>query len=132
MTLRLRFSPADWDRIARDYDAWWAHELDRPLVQVMDKVYDPDVEYPEEFKFASNYPWSWSAEEVVAAVTPHLETMRYYGDAFPRWWPNLGPGGLAGFLGAKTHSVPETVWFEPDVLREAKDIHLCYQPENAW
>lgn len=130
MTLRLRFTPADWDRIARDYGAWWAHELDRPLVQITEKVRAPEL--PEETKFVSNYPWSWSAEEVIAAVTPHLEATRYYGDAFPRWWVNFGPGALAAFLGAKAHSVPETVWFEPEVLREPRDIHLCYQPDNAW
>ncbi|HHX42824.1 MAG TPA: hypothetical protein GX714_02385 [Chloroflexi bacterium] len=130
MTLRLHFSPSDWDRIARDYGAWWAHELDRPLVQITEKV--PDPELPAEHTFASNYPWSWSAEEVIAAVTPHLEAMRYYGDAFPRWWPNLGPGVMAAFLGARALSVPETVWFEPDVLREVHDIQFCYQPEGAW
>lgn len=132
MTLRSHFSPADWERIARDYGAWWAHELDRPLVYVTSKSYDPAVTYPEEHKFVSNFPWSWSAEEVIAAVTPHLEATRYHGDAYPRWWVNFGPGALAAFLGAKAHSVPETVWFEPEELHAPQDIYPCYQPESAW
>ena len=132
MSFRLHFSPADWERIARDYGAWWAHELDRPLVQITEKVSTPCPAYPEEHEFTSNYPWSMSAEEVIAALTPRLEATRYYGDAFPRWWPNFGPGVMAAFLGARAHSVTETVWFEPAERREAQDIHLCYQPDNPW
>ena len=132
MNIHLHFDDADWERIERDYTAWWAHELPRPLVYLTGKEYDPRITYPQVHDFISNYPFSMPAEEVIALFTPHLEATRYYGDAYPRWWVNFGPGIVAGFLGAKVHSVPETVWFEPAELRAAKDLHLTYQADNPW
>ena len=36
MTLNLKFTPQDWERIKRDWTAWWNHDLDRPMVVVDD------------------------------------------------------------------------------------------------
>ncbi|MFO7918944.1 MAG: hypothetical protein R6V13_12800 [Anaerolineae bacterium] len=132
MSISLHFTAQDWERIERDYSAWWAHELERPLVQIMDKHQSPNVPYPEIHKFASNYPLDMPAEEIVHNISLHLEATRYYGDAFPRWWVNFGPGIIAGFLGAGVHSVPETVWFEARNVREASDLTFTYRPNNPW
>ena len=132
MSINVHFEEKDWERIARDYETWWHHELDRPLVQITGKEPASAESHPEVLKFQSNYPLDMPASEVIAAISRDLEATRYYGDAFPRWWVNFGPGIVAGFLGARVHSVPETVWFEPQELVEAKDLHLCYQPANPW
>ena len=34
MVKALQFSDQDWERIALDWQAWWAGELDRPLVMI--------------------------------------------------------------------------------------------------
>lgn len=132
MSIHLHFGEDDWARIERDFAAWWAHELERPLVQVVGMEYDPNVVYPEVHKFISNYPLDVPAEKVIADFTPYFEAARFYGDAYPRWFVNFGPGIMAGFLGARVNSVEETVWFEPNPLRPACDIHLAYQPDNPW
>ena len=130
--MRLHFDEAGWERIERDYKAWWAHQLDRPLVQVMSEEREPGVSYPEVHSFYTNYPLDVPAEQVIEDVTRNLEAKRYYGDAFPKWWPNFGPGIIAGFLGARVNSVPDTAWFEPVEPKEAKDIHFVYQSDNPW
>jgi len=99
MDLSACFDQARWEGIERDYMAWWAHELERPLIQVEGR---------------------------------ELICKRYYGDAFPRWWVNFGPGIMAGYLGARVNSVPDTVWFEPAELLEAGEIAFSYQPDNPW
>lgn len=132
MSISLHFGPQDWERIERNYTAWWAHELGRPLVQILGRQRDPDVNYPEIKKFTSNYPLDVPAEEIIHDVSLHLEATRYYGDAFPRWWVNFGPGIMAGFLGARVRSVPETVWFEPRTVREPSALAFTYQPNNPW
>ncbi|MBM3189100.1 MAG: hypothetical protein FJZ90_10315 [Chloroflexi bacterium] len=132
MAIDVHFDERDWERIERDYAAWWAHELDRPLVQIMGKEYDPTISYPEILKFQSNYPLDMPAEGLIDALTLELEATRYYGDAFPRWGVNFGPGIVAGFLGARVHSVEETVWFEPPRQVPARDVRLAYQPDNVW
>lgn len=132
MDLHLCFDESDWQRIERDYMAWWAHALQRPLVQIYGIEPDPNVVYPAVPRFTSNFPLDMSADEVISRVALRLEAARYYGDAFPQWWLNFGPGIAAGFLGARVHSVDETVWFEPQQLREPHALHLSYDPENIW
>jgi len=132
MPFQLHFFEDDWARIERDYEAWWAHELDRPLVQITGKKRRFGVRYPEVPTFLTNYPSGTSAEQIIAEAEMELEATRYYGDAYPRWWLNFGPGMMAGFLGARVHSAPETVWFEPSELRPAAELHPDYQADNPW
>jgi hypothetical protein len=132
MSIGVRFADTDWERVERDYKAWWAHDLGRPLVQILGKEYDPDISYPEIQAFASNYPLETPAAQVIRDAALDLEATRYYGDAFPRWWVNFGPGIIAGFLGSRVNSVTETVWFAPTELREAGQIDFAYKVDNPW
>ena len=140
----LNFTEADWDRVERDTLAWWAGELDRPLVYLSST--DP-VQSDRPYEFASNYPLDLPAEAVVDSVEPLLAATHYYGDAFPAWWMNFGPGIMAGFLGGEVHSVAdpsETVWFTPrkrgtpprrgTPAEEVPidDLHVAYDPDNVW
>ena len=132
MAIDVCFGGEDWERIRRDYAAWWNHELGRPLVQVTGSNWSAERPwYPVE-GFCSNYDLEMSAEEVIKLYSGHLEATRFYGDAFPRWWVNFGPGMLAGFLGARVHTVPETVWFEPVEDLAIDQLDLRFDPENAW
>jgi len=124
MPINIRFTDSDWERIERDWSAWWTHELERPLVMVEGREL-PIEEYPPVF---ADIP----AEEVIAGYTPNIEAMRWYGDAFPRCILNFGPGMVAGFLGARVRPTPISTWFEPAVELELKDIHLTYNPDNTW
>jgi hypothetical protein len=132
MTIRLHFPQEDWARIAHDYTAWWAHDLGRPLVRLVGRQLEPGISYPAVHDFISNYPLYIPAEEIIARVTPHLEACRYYGDAFPQWRPNLGPGINAAFLGAQVHPVEETTWFSPTELRDPQDLCPAYEETNPW
>jgi hypothetical protein len=132
MGLNLTFNDSDWERIKRDWSGWWARALDRPMVVIEGKEPQPGVEYPEVSDFKSNYPLEMSPQEVLALFEPHLEATRWYGDAFPKWTTNFGPGIVAGFLGAKVHIAPWTVWFGPAQDLELKDVRPCYDPTNRW
>ncbi len=131
MDLRLRFNAKDWERIERDYTAWWEHDLQRPLIQLSATDPKPD-NLPDLPGFTSNVPFDVPAEKVIAQVSTQFERIHYYGDDFPRWWPNFGPGIAAGLLGARVHSVENTVWFEPVEQMALKDLELQYQADNPW
>ncbi len=132
MSIAVHFTSEDWERHRQTWAAWWAGELDRPLVIIEGVEPCPERPLPEVHDFISNYPFDVPASEVVARYQAHLEARRFYGDAWPRWWLNFGPGIVAGFLGARVHSVPETVWFEPTQTRPIGEIHPCYDPDNIW
>ncbi|NLV74404.1 MAG: hypothetical protein GXY52_06950 [Chloroflexi bacterium] len=130
MELQLHFDEADWERIERDYSAWWAHELPRPIVQI--GGWDGTrLENPLP-SFMSNVPFDVSAEEIVERAAESFRHRYYYGDDFPHWWINFGPGMVAGLLGAVVHSVEETVWFEPPGDTSIEGLSFAYQPDNPW
>jgi 5-methyltetrahydrofolate--homocysteine methyltransferase len=127
----LRFDPRDWERVEQDAIAWWAGELDRPLIWFTGS--DPGVSKP--FGFMTNYGLEMPADELVARYEPALLAQRYYGDSFPYIWLNFGPGMVAGFLGAHVHSVAEpseTVWFTAPEDQPPDDLALRYDADNVW
>jgi 5-methyltetrahydrofolate--homocysteine methyltransferase len=131
VNIDLHFTAEDWTRTERDWTAWWEGELERPLVLINDFV-RPDKPLPEAHLFTSNFPLGMPTEEVVERLQPYLEATRFYGDSFPRWWPNFGPGIMAGFLGAKVHTARDTVWFEPSQVVEISELRPSYDPDNVW
>lgn len=130
--MQLRFTSEDWERIERDTMAWWAGELERPLVYLT--ATDP-LPAPKPFGYQSNYPLEMPVEAVVERYAPLLAATHYYGDAFPMLWINFGPGIMAGFLGAHVHSVSdpsETVWFTPARETPIAELDVAYDPDNPW
>ena len=128
----LRFTQHDWERIERDTMAWWAGELDRPLVWLT--AADPLPSYPP-YQYMSNYPLDMPANVLLDRYEPLLHATHFYGDAFPNLWINFGSGIMAGFLGSLVHSVSdpsETVWFSSPGETSLVDLEPGYQSENPW
>jgi 5-methyltetrahydrofolate--homocysteine methyltransferase len=129
MAINVRFGPQDWARIERDWNAWWAGELQRPLVvlEVVDPV--PGADWSQLTKFGLDTP----VDEVIDNWQRIFEATHYLGDAYPKWWVNFGPGTMAAFLGSRVSWEPDTTWFWPlegvDTLRE---IHPVYDAGNPW
>lgn len=128
----LRFAPRDWQRVMEAWSAWWAGELDRPLVLIEQIDGDEAAIKAMAPDYVSNLPLDLPAEEIVDRYEARLAATRWYGDAFPKWWLNYGPGIAAGFLGANVRCVPDTVWFEPCSVTSIADLQPTYDAENAW
>ena len=80
----------------------------------------------------TQFPNDTPVDNLLDHYQKQLESKIYYGDAWPKWWPNIGPGIAAGFLGANVMTSDDTVWFEPDEMRELPDIHVAYDENNFW
>jgi hypothetical protein len=120
----INFSEKDWVRIQDSWKSWWEGDLNRPLV-VIEVPGGPSL---AAHRFAASYPIDMPADEVIAVYDRALAGCRWYGDAWPRWFPNLGPGIMAGFLGANVRPAEDTVWFglqKPSGMPET-------QPKLDW
>ena len=112
---------ADWPASRRRLEAFWAGEmLDRPVIQVTATL--PDVERPV-ISPPATMEARYTDPAYQLAVQAAQQACTYYaGDAFPTYRPVLGPGFLAGLLGAPVDYARDTVWYHPcvaDVEMEA-------------
>ena len=108
MTINIRFTELDWERIACDWNAWWAGELERPLV-VLETVDPVEADWSQLTKYGLDTP----VDEILDNWERILESAYWLGDAFPKWWVNFGPGTMAAFLGSRVSWTPDTTWFWP-------------------
>jgi 5-methyltetrahydrofolate--homocysteine methyltransferase len=132
MTIQVRFTERDWERIERDWTAWWEGDLKRPLVVIEgwdSATGDPPL---QGLQFATHFPNDTPVDDLVDHYQRQLESKQYFGDAWPKWWPNFGPGIAAGFLGAQVFTAEDTIWFEPTEYKKIEDIHLTYDAANMW
>lgn len=134
MSIDIRFTEEDWERIERDWNAWWAGELERPMVVL--ENYEPAAGDPVKLLPPGGrpiyFPLDVPVEEMMDCYGFLLERTRFYGDAFPRWWPDFGAGIVAGFLGARVRPAPETVWFESPGALSIEALQLEYDEGNLW
>jgi len=120
---------ANWEEAQERYRLWWAgEETDRPLLHVT--APRPGAAGAEfgEWEFARNPD---DAEATIERFVRWAQGTYFGGEAYPNLWPNLGPGILAAYLGARARFESETVWFETP--REWDEMgELRVEAENQW
>jgi hypothetical protein len=135
VSIKVQFSGEDWARVEGAWTAWWAGELERPLVMIEDLEPPPGIHIPNIHDLgdpASTFPPDRPADELLDYYQVGLEAKRFYGDAWPKWWPKFGPGIAGGFLGARVHATADTTWFEPAETVPIVDLDLTLDPDNEW
>jgi hypothetical protein len=132
MPLNLHFPESSWEIVTQNWSAWWAGELERPLIVL--ECIEPQDEVPPHYAsiFLGNYAHDIPADELLELFIPRLQATYYLGDAFPRFWPNFGPGIVAAFAGAYMHAVEETTWFSPGEGGAISKLHVSMLDENPW
>jgi 5-methyltetrahydrofolate--homocysteine methyltransferase len=128
------FTAQDWQHIRQDWTAWWNGALERPLVLITAK--DPNSPPGSLHNNLVQFGLTTPPETCLDYFQPHLEATHYYGDGFPQWWLNAGPGIVAAFLGSVPHFSDQgdwgTTWFEPLPCATIRDMQLHYEADNAW
>lgn len=104
------FYQPDWPRSIERYRAFWAGEiLDRPLIQ----AFAPTQSHlPKGSLRILDTPVWHDPEPTVREIETNFSGTHFAGDAFPSWYPNLGPGTLTAFLGNPIHfdAAQDTSW----------------------
>lgn len=127
----MNFEEGRWSEVQADWSAWWAGEIDRPMVIL------PTVDtmiYSDPSEFTTEFLMDRPAGEVVRYYQERLAAAQFYGDSFPNWMPNFGPGIASGFLGGPVRPSPgqKTVWFHVDAPRPYDKLHFSFDPDNVW
>lgn len=129
----IHFEKEQYQKIAEDFEAWWEHRLERPIMQVT--LTDTSQALTGDF-FGTNYrreileacyDMALSPEQVMERIDAAYSGVSFYGDAFPVFY--MRPTGiLGGYLGQsyKLNHDLGTVWFYNDKrsLQEAAALRL--------
>jgi len=132
MTHWLEFSQADWQRIELDWTSWWQGMLDRPLVAIETIPSNSGITLADLYTQLGKYGLDTPVDSILDQIEIHLKKVEYLGDAFPRWWPNFGPGSLAAILGSELEFVNNTTWFHPLPVEDLFSIQPGFNRISPW
>ncbi len=96
----------DWERLENDALKWFNNELERPLLHV--QTWGQQIN-----EIISINAHRKDLNEILDRQDEQLRNMRYHLDAYPKFWPNFGPGVVASFLGSHQITAEDTAWFMP-------------------
>jgi len=130
----IDFAPERWERVKQTCAAWWAGELDRPLLHLNKAGRDPGRPEPAlpARSFTAAYDLAVPAEAIVDRWDWDLSCLEFIAEGFPKVWPNFGAGVVAALLGARLEARPETVWFHAPGTCDIRDLHFEYDADNVW
>jgi hypothetical protein len=129
-----RFTDVDWPMLEQDWNAWWAGELERPIIVLETYERREGVDWRTFDAFLSQFPEGTPIERLLDHSQLRLDATHYYADAYPRWDCNFGAGSVAAFLGASwthRHDV-RTTWFHSPPSESLGEIVIRPDPANAF
>lgn len=129
------FTDERWLEIKGNYDKWWEHDLDLPLISA--SVWkEPDLKKPflhqmTQTEFAD---LTISPEKIAERIEYEVSSRDYIADGYPLYsFAFSGPGIVAAFLGSNIGINNNWIWFHPpDKLPAIDKLHFEYNEDNIW
>jgi len=123
---------SNWDKIQKRYDEFWALENhDRPLLFVTAPKNTVNTQKPPPLKEDISERWL-DFETSVARARFHMENTYYAAEAFPSYYPNLGPDIFGAVLGANITFGESTSWADRCVDDWAEFNTFTLDRSNKW
>jgi len=125
----------DWEEAQQRIIAWWEGEMiDRVCLQVTAPLVEPwDAERPSIPEPADLYERWANVDYVMESTADHIRRTFWGGEAFPLFFPNLGPDAFAAFFGGGLRFVdPWTSWVPPLITGWKRAPELKIREDNPW
>ena len=128
----------DWERAQQRMLAWWEGEvIDRVCFQVtapLTPAYGlQDLKSPEILEPVDLYEYWTNVDYVIERTAERILHTFWGGEAFPLFWPNLGPDAFAAFFGAELHFLDQrTSWVSPIITDWQSAPELRIKEDNCW
>lgn len=118
------------EQLKQDFEAWWNHDLKRPIIQVNLDSTEP-LPYSRGQLLKMCYDPSISVQNVANAYGENFKNSIYLGDAFPVYYQRV-TGILGAFLGQQWDISEEnaTVWYK-ELNKSLAEIHPEFDP-SFW
>lgn len=119
------------EQIIKDAEAWWNHELKRPIIQVRLSKKDQGKALSRGKLLEMCYDYTIPASEVAKCYRDTFESEICLGDAFPHFY--MRSTGVLGAMLGQTYTIDVnrgTIWFEEMKGKELEDIHPNLTNDN--
>lgn len=129
----MKYLP-EWDEIKYRFNAWWSGtNQGRPMMYVIGRRKYLEEKIESELQFNSPEDFHLNVDELVKRYRNFLKTHRFFGEAFPNFDLNIGPGSMAVYLGSEPGFSWDTIWFKECVHDGFSNWNkLSFDPENPW
>lgn len=122
----------DFEESLERFEAWWHGEIvDRPPVWITAPSGDDSVPWPTRSHRTVRDRW-FDIDYNLDAAEAGMARTAYLADAFPYWWPNLGPEVYAGFLGCPLEYTETTSWAVPILDDWGKLDQIGFDSSNEY
>jgi len=128
--MNLHFTEQDMQRVKQNWVDWWNGTIDHPFFGI--EAFDDSMEgIPFQYNdITSVESEDLSAEKILNGIEAFGEGIHWFGGAFPKFWPNYGPGLMAAFFGSNIQT--NTVWFDPLGVEQLSEIQPRFESHNLW
>ena len=119
----------DWDRAKAAYEAFWAGScLNRCAIQAVARRADR----PYRKRTDADLYQRWTDTDYILDETEaYFQATYFAAEALPSYYPFIGSGSIAAFLGSGLTFKEDTVWFS-EVIGEWEDFELRFDGQNKW
>ena len=146
---RCKLENVNWSALSRTWNEWWEGTLDRPLVMYerLDPGWSREIQTKNglmqlssqsSLSFLGHFGLESPVDQVLQLYLDQMAHTEYFADAFPRFWPNFGPGVLAAFLGGEFRIQSDTIWITSPLTKDGvsfatlplDEISLAFDIQN--
>ncbi|NLJ25985.1 MAG: hypothetical protein GX354_11310 [Firmicutes bacterium] len=124
----------DWEAACQRLEAWWEGELIDRCVVLVTAPRDEAARRKKPKPHGDIREWWLDVEYRINEAEAEFRSTFYGGEAFPIFFPNLGPGIAAAYMGVQPVFAEETVWFDQapiiDNWEDRQPITL--DEDNQW
>jgi hypothetical protein len=129
--MRSYLDEVDFPAIQKRFDAFWQRQvLDRPVICIA---------APRSKQKRPNFPTPDTPQErwldIEYQLKSHelaMENTVYLGDAFPSYYPNIGPDSFTAFLGAELRFVDDSTSWAVPFVEDLREWEPALDPQNRW
>ena len=122
----------DFAAVQRRFDQYWRRENhDRPLVAVTAPRDGADLGRRVPAPSGLESRW-FDMDYVIARNRLAMENTAYHGEAFPTFYPNLGPDILGAICGCGLEFGEDTSWAVHSVEDWRRQPDIRFDEDNAW
>ncbi len=125
----MKFNQNRFGRIAADFERWWQHELERPIIQV--SLSDMTSPHNRRSMLNACYDMNISMPDVMQEIEATYDATTYYGDAFPLFYMR-STGILGVFMGQSFIRDAEAgvIHYETVPNESIDDLRFEFDTEN--